>query len=211
MSMKKSTTATTALFIMIQLLFLIPAIAQTSIHTLPVEGYYKIKVVQTGKYLAIEGISEANDARLVQWTYVNQGNHQFYIRKNADDTYYLYAKHSKKHIVLAKPSKADGTAVVQDSFGDQLGRWTFSYSAQAGCQAGWKMINAFSGTPVSLNGQGDGAGFELKTPHQQDGDMDCSYTFEFERLEDPELFKTGSEKIKTDNRVPVQKKNNEKK
>jgi hypothetical protein len=206
--MKHSTTITTVLFIMIQFLLLKPAMAQTTIHTLPVEGYYKIKVVQTGKYLAIEGISEANDARLVQWNYVNQGNHQFYIRKNTDDTYYLYAKHSKKHIVLAKPSKADGTAVVQDSFGDQLGRWSFSYSAQAGCQAGWKMINAFSGTPVALNGQGDGAGFELRTPHQQDGDTDCTYTFEFERLDDPELFKTGAEKISTKNRVPVQKKDN---
>ncbi len=55
------------------------------------DGIYKIKINQTGKYLAVEGISTANGARLVQWDYVDQGNHKFKITKKANGYYEISA------------------------------------------------------------------------------------------------------------------------
>lgn len=78
------------------------------------EGVYMIHVLSTHKYLAIEGISQANGARLVQWDYANQDNHKFVITKNRDGaTYTIRSKHSGKVLDAFGASTADGTPLVQ--------------------------------------------------------------------------------------------------
>lgn len=77
-------------------------------------GVYMIHLLSTHKYLAIEGLSQANGARLVQWNYANQDNHKFVITKNRDGaTYTISAKHSGKMLDAYGASINDGTTIVQ--------------------------------------------------------------------------------------------------
>lgn len=77
-------------------------------------GVYMIRLLSTQKYLAVENISKANGARLVQWDYANQDNHKFVVTQNRDRaTYTIRAKHSGKVLDAYGASTDDGTAVVQ--------------------------------------------------------------------------------------------------
>ncbi|MFN8358014.1 MAG: RICIN domain-containing protein [Spirosomataceae bacterium] len=78
------------------------------------DGVYMIQVLSTHKYLAIEQISQANGARLVQWDYANQDNHKFVITKNRDGaTYTIRAKHSGKVLDVLGASTANSAPLVQ--------------------------------------------------------------------------------------------------
>jgi Astacin (Peptidase family M12A)/Ricin-type beta-trefoil lectin domain-like len=171
------------------------------------DGLYKIKVNQTGKYLAIENISHENWARLVQWDDANQGNHQFYVKKNEDGSYYLSAKHSGKYICANIGNKTEGDRIIQNVLPEYLGKWQLNYSKQQGCTNGWKITYNDSGLPMQLVGVDNGAGFELRAQQHQDGDYDCASTFSFEKLEDTEpTIIPESKKINTD--IPMKKKVN---
>lgn len=71
-------------------------------------GWYKIKVVQSGKYLAVEGGSTTNGAKIVLWDYVNQSNHKFLVQKNEDGTFSFFAGHSNKAICADKGDNREG-------------------------------------------------------------------------------------------------------
>lgn len=195
-------------FILMLLTTALNSTAQTTISTSPVDGLYKIQVVQTGKYLAIEGISKQNFANLVQWDYANQGNHQFYVKKNDDGSYYFSAKHSGKYICTNIGNKAEGDKVIQNDLPELYGKWQLTFSRQQGCNQGWKITYSDSGLPVQLVGAGNGAGFELRAQQQHDGDYDCAYTYIFIKLEDTESAKPESKKINSDRIAPTKKKAN---
>lgn len=195
-------------FIIILLMGVLNSAAQTTISTPPVDGLYKIQVVQTGKYLAIEGISKQNFANVVQWDYANQGNHQFYVKKNDDGSYYLSAKHSGKYVCTKIGNKAEGDKIIQNDLPELYGKWQLIFSTQQGCNQGWKITYSYSGLPMQLVGAGNGAGFELRTQQQHDGDYDCAYTYIFIKLEDTEPTKPESKKTNKDIIAPVKKKVN---
>ncbi len=149
------------------------------------DGVYKIKINQTGKYLAIEGISKDNGARLVQWDYVEQGNHQFNVRKVNDRIYSISAVHSNRYINAAGQSREDGTAVIQWDYANQDNvKWELRYYASnEGSKPGWVIVNLHSMTYLSLasfSGTTNGEPFIIQ--QQQCGDGSCSpvQTFSFE-------------------------------
>lgn len=86
------------------------------------DGEYYIKVNATGKYLAIEGISQENSARLVQWDFVNQPNHKFIVKRYSDQRlgvyYTLQPVHSGKYVsVEGKTTR--GAKIIQYDWANQ--------------------------------------------------------------------------------------------
>jgi hypothetical protein len=144
-------------------------------------------VNQTGKYLAVEGISKDNGARLVQWDYVDQANHQFYVRKIADGIYVISAVHSGKYINAAGQGVADGTPVIQWDYAAQDNvRWKLYYkSGNQGAASGWVIQNIHSGTNLSLPSFGstnNGEALVIRKQGYNDGAPEAVQTFSFEKI-----------------------------
>ncbi|MCP9751809.1 M12 family metallopeptidase [Ferruginibacter sp. HRS2-29] len=160
----------------------------TNVGVVPITtGWYKIKVNQTGKYLAIEGISMDNGARLVQWDFVDQGNHKFFVQELGGGDYQLSALHSNKYINVAGQSKADGSAVIQWDWANQDNvKWKIIYRAKnEGGLGGWEIKNKNSGSPLCLNNmfsKNNGEFFIVKNPVYEDGAYEPVQTFSFERI-----------------------------
>ncbi|MFY7652297.1 MAG: RICIN domain-containing protein, partial [Chitinophagaceae bacterium] len=93
------------------------------------EGVYFLKIVETNKYAAIEGISSNNGAKLVQWEFSNNLNHQFQISATTDAGYYfIKALHSNKFLNVEGQKTNDGTAICQWDFVNQDNlKWSFTY------------------------------------------------------------------------------------
>jgi hypothetical protein len=156
------------------------------------DGVYKIKINQTGKYLAIEGISKDNGARLVQWDYVEQGNHQFNVRKISDRIYTISAVHSNRYINTAGQRREDGTAVIQWDYANQDNvKWELRYyTSNEGSKPGWVIVNKNSLTYLSLASfSGTTNGEPLIIQQQQCGDGSCNpvQTFSFEPVQQAPL------------------------
>lgn len=80
----------------------------------PGEGEYYIKVASTGKYCAVEGVSNNNGARLVQWDFAKNKNHQFIIKPSTVNGFYtIMALHSNKFLNVAGQSLASNAAIIQ--------------------------------------------------------------------------------------------------
>lgn len=151
------------------------------------EGMYKIKLNQTGKYLAIEGVSKDNGARLVQWDYVDQANHKFYIRKIADGIYVISAVHSGRYINAAGQGTADGTPVIQWDYAAQDNvRWKLYYkTGNQGSASGWVIQNKNSGTNLSLPSfscSNNGEALVIRKQGYSDGAPEAIQTFSFEKI-----------------------------
>jgi hypothetical protein len=149
-------------------------------------GMYKIKINHTGKYLAIDGASKDNGARLVQWDYVDQLNHKFYVRNIGDGFYNISAAHSNRYLNAAGLSKVDGTPIIQWDYANQDNvKWRIYYSNQAG-SPGWVIENKNS-SPIQLqsgllNNQ-NGIPFILWMPKRHDANDDEPYqTFSFDKI-----------------------------
>ncbi|MFY7963537.1 MAG: RICIN domain-containing protein [Chitinophagaceae bacterium] len=93
------------------------------------EGVYYIKVAETNKFLAIEGISQNNGARLVQWDFAANTNHQFLITAANDGYYFIKAIHSNKYLNVVGQSIEDGALICQWDFVNQDNlKWSFYYN-----------------------------------------------------------------------------------
>ena len=77
------------------------------------DGEYFIKINATGKYLAIEGISQKNGAKLVQWDFVNQANHKFILKHQGNSAYTLQAVHSQKYVSSDGANPKVGAHIIQ--------------------------------------------------------------------------------------------------
>lgn len=160
----------------------------TNIGVTPITtGWYKIKVNQTGKYLAIEGMSKDNGARLVQWDFVDQGNHKFFVQELGGGDYQISALHSNKYINAARQSKADGTAVIQWDWANQDNvKWKIVYRAKnEGAVGGWVIKNKNADAPLCLNNmfsKNNGEFFTIRKPVYADGGYEPEQTFSFERI-----------------------------
>jgi hypothetical protein len=160
----------------------------TNIGVTPITtGWYKIKINQTGKYLAIEGISMANGARLVQWDFVNQGNHKFFVQELGGGDYQISALHSNKYINAAGQSSADGTAVIQWDWANQDNvKWKIVYRKKnEGSFGGWVLLNKNANSPLCLNNmfsKDNGEFCIIRKPAYADGAYEPEQTFSFERI-----------------------------
>lgn len=81
-------------------------------------GEYFIQVNKTQKYLAIENISTANGAKLVQWDFANQRNHRFLVTHLGNDTYSIQAMHSGKYIGT-EGDAVRGAKIIQSDWQNQ--------------------------------------------------------------------------------------------
>lgn len=159
--------------------------AQATISTPPKNGgWYKIKVVQSGKYLAVDGSSDANGAKIVLWDYMNRSNQKFLVQKNNDGTYSFFAGHSNKTICADKGDNREGDLIIQNTLSQYFGKWHLAWVNN--CGQGFKIqYKSGGGRPIQLTGLDNGAACQLIEPQYHDGDTDCPYLFLFEAVDAP--------------------------
>jgi hypothetical protein len=158
-------------------------------------GLYKIKVNHTGKYLAIEGISKENGARLVQWDYISQPNHHFNVRSIGNGYFEISASHSNRFLNASGQSKVDGTPIIQWDFANQDNvKWRIYYSEQIG-NPGWVMESK-GAAPIRLStgltATNNGDPFVLMLPKRVDANEYESFqTFTFEKIGEVKMTERG--------------------
>ena len=78
------------------------------------DGVYKIRINQSGKYLAIAGQEDLNNGtRLIQWDMIQRNNHLFRVTKLSNGNYSIAAVHSKKVLDVVDMRTEDGTQIQQ--------------------------------------------------------------------------------------------------
>lgn len=107
------------------------------------DGIYKIRVNETGKYLAIAGQEDQSDGmRLIQWDMLPRNNHLFEIKKKpGTNDYTICAVHSKKALDVMNGKSADETP-VQQKINQQLPHQLWRFYKEGN---GYAIISAASG------------------------------------------------------------------
>jgi Ricin-type beta-trefoil lectin domain-like len=161
--------------------------AQVTISTPPKDGsWVKIRVVQTGKYLAVENASKENGARIIQLDFVGNSNQKFQVKKNEDGTYSFFAAHSSKSICADKGDNREGDIIIQNTLSQFFGKWHLTWMNN--CGQGWKMqYKSSSGKPLQVTDVSNGAACQLIEPLYHDGDVDCPYIYVFEPVDAPPI------------------------
>jgi Ricin-type beta-trefoil lectin domain-like len=159
--------------------------AQVTISTPPKDGaWFKIRVVQTGKYLSVENASKESGARIVQWDYAGNSNQKFQAKKNEDGTYSFFAAHSGKSICADKGDNREGDLIIQNTLSQYFGKWLLVWMSN--CGQGWKMqYKSGGGRPLQVTGVNNGDHCTLIEPLYHDGDTDCPYIYRFEPIDVP--------------------------
>ena len=94
------------------------------------DGIYKIRINESGKYLAIAGQEDhSNGMRLIQWDMLPRNNHLFKVTKLDNGNYTIAAVHSEKVLDVVDMRTSDGTQVQQ-------------WENLNGSNQQWKFINA---------------------------------------------------------------------
>lgn len=94
-------------------------------------GEYFIKVNATQKYLAIEGASKDNSAKLVQWDFENSRHFKFILKHLGNNVYTLKAMHSGKFLsTFGAPQK--GSIMIQYDWVNQDNQKWLITPAQTG-------------------------------------------------------------------------------
>lgn len=121
------------------------------------DGIYKIRVNESGKYLAIAGQEDQhNGVRLIQWDMLPRNNHLFDVRKQDDGSYTITPVHSQKVLDVVDMRTEDGTQVQQwDNLNSANQRWKF-YNEPTGVSirsmASGKKLQLSAGPSNSSNG-----------------------------------------------------------
>ncbi|MFN8253370.1 MAG: RICIN domain-containing protein [Ferruginibacter sp.] len=128
------------------------------------DGIYKIRINESGKYLAIAGEEDMNNGmRLIQWDMLPRNNHLFEIKKLPNGHYSITAVHSQKLLDVVDRQTADGTQVQQwDNAGGDNQQWKL-YAVGSGYRissvASGKALqlsagagNTSNGTPLIITG-----------------------------------------------------------
>ncbi|MBC7874505.1 MAG: RICIN domain-containing protein [Ferruginibacter sp.] len=112
------------------------------------DGIYKIRINQSGKYLAIAGQEDiSNGMRLVQWDMLQQNNHLFRITKLGNGNYSIAAVHSKKMLDVVDKRTEDGTPIQQwDNLNEMNQQWKF-YNEKGALS----IVSASSGKKMQLS------------------------------------------------------------
>lgn len=159
--------------------------AQMTESTPPKDGYwYKIRVVQTGKYLSVSNAGTENGTPIVQWDYENKKNQKFQVKKHVDGTYSFFAGHTNKSICADIGDNREGDLIIQNTLSEYFGKWYVSKLPD--CGMGWKIqYKTSSGRPLQVTGVNNGDKCKLIEPIYQDGALDCPYNYVFEPIEAP--------------------------
>jgi hypothetical protein len=112
------------------------------------DGIYKIRINETGKYLAIAGQEDQNNgSRLIQWEMLPRNNHLFSVSRSGNGNYSIKALHSKKSLDVVDMRTEDGTQVQQwDDLNGTNQQWNF-YNTPKGI----KIVSAASGKRLQLS------------------------------------------------------------
>lgn len=126
------------------------------------DGIYKIRINESGKYLAIAGQEDMNNGmRLIQWDMLPRNNHLFDVKKQPNGYYTITAVHSNKVLDVVDRSTVDGAQVQQwdDLKGDNQ-QWKFllagmgmkivSMASGKGLQLSAGLTNSNNGTPLVI-------------------------------------------------------------
>jgi Ricin-type beta-trefoil lectin domain-like len=112
------------------------------------DGIYKIRINESGKYLAIAGQEDMNNGmRLIQWDMLPRNNHLFEVRKEDNGNYTISAVHSKKVLDVVDRNTMDGTQIQQWDYlkGDNQ-QWKFLVA-----EKGVKIVSVASGKELQLS------------------------------------------------------------
>ncbi|MGN6420782.1 MAG: RICIN domain-containing protein [Pseudobacter sp.] len=158
------------------------AVAQTYQGSPPKDGrYYKIRVVQSGKYVSVHNGSNDNGARLMEWPYEDKRWQKFLAKKNTDASWSFFCLHGNKAICTEKGDGSEDDKVVLGSASQYSGRWVLNYTTD--CLDGWQIKYALGDKrPMQIV---PGGFFGLKLQVYQDAALDCSNTYFFEEVEAP--------------------------
>jgi len=112
------------------------------------DGIYKIRINESGKYLAIAGQEDMNNGmRLIQWDMLPRNNHLFEVRREENGNYTITAVHSKKVLDVVDRNTSDGTQIQQWDYlqGDNQ-QWKFMVTGN-----GVKIVSVASGKGLQLS------------------------------------------------------------
>jgi hypothetical protein len=120
------------------------------------DGIYKIKINETGKYLAIAGQEDqANGMRLIQWDMLPRNNHLFRVARLDNGNYSITALHSEKVLDVVDMRTDDGTQIQQwENLSGLNQQWKFYNAGNDNV----KIVSAASGKFMSLSGAGKNPG-----------------------------------------------------
>lgn len=115
------------------------------------DGIYKIRINETGKYLAIAGQEDhQNGMRLIQWDMLPRNNHLFKVTRLDNGNYSIAAVHSEKVLDVVDMKTADGTPVQQwDNLNGSNQQWKFF---RVGKESELSIISAATGKRLQLAG-----------------------------------------------------------
>lgn len=112
------------------------------------DGIYKIRINESGKYLAIAGQEDNNNGmRLIQWDMLPRNNHLFDIRRLDNGNYVIKAVHSQKVMDVVEMRTDDGTQIQQwDNLNGNNQQWKF-YTVNNGVS----IVSVASGKKLQLS------------------------------------------------------------
>ena len=126
----------------------LPSAGSTILTDVP-DGIYKIRINETGKYLAIAGQEDMNDGmRLIQWDMLPRNNHLFAVKKLDNGNFSIRPVHSEKELDVVDRRTDDGTQIQQwQANGNSNQQWKF-FTAPKGVF----IVNVASGKKLQLSG-----------------------------------------------------------
>lgn len=112
------------------------------------DGIYKIRINESGKYLAIAGDEDMNNGmRLIQWDMRPRNNHLFELKQLDNGNYSIKAIHSRKVLDVVDRQTADGTQVQQwDDLQGSNQQWKIYGTANS-----YKIVSAASDKGLQLS------------------------------------------------------------
>lgn len=112
------------------------------------DGIYKIRINESGKYLAIAGEEDMNNGmRLIQWDMLPRNNHLFELKRLNNGNYSITAVHSHKVLDVVDRQTADGTQVQQwDDLQGNNQQWKIT-----GATNNFKIVSAASNKGLQLS------------------------------------------------------------
>lgn len=112
------------------------------------DGIYKIRINESGKYLAIAGEEDMNNGMLlIQWDMLPRNNHLFELKRLSNGNYKITAVHSHKVLDVVDRQTADGTQVQQwDDLQGNNQQWKITGAAN-----NFKIVSAASNKGLQLS------------------------------------------------------------
>lgn len=112
------------------------------------DGIYKIRINESGKYLAIAGEEDMNNGmRLIQWDMLPRNNHLFQLKKLPNGNYEISAVHSHKLLDVVDRKTEDGTQVQQwENVNGDNQQWKLYAVGN-----GYRIVSAASGKGLQLS------------------------------------------------------------